>query len=75
MEPYLSSLLCGFRNGYDAQHVLVRMLEKKKRSLDKGEDIGTILIDLTKALDCIKHDLLLGKLDAYSFSREALCLV
>ena len=75
MGPYLSSLLCGFRKGYNAQHPLVRMLEKWKTSLDNRENVGAILMDLSKAFDCIKHDLLLAKLDAYGFSREALRLV
>ena len=75
MQSYLSSLLCGFRKGYNAQHALVRMLEKWKTSLDKGENVGAILMDLSKAFDCIKHELLIAKLDAYGFSHEALCLV
>ena len=75
MGPYLSSLFCGFRKGYNAQHALVRMLEKWKASLDNGANIGAILMDLSKAFDCIKHDLLLAKLSAYGFSREALLLV
>ena len=75
MQSYLSSLLCGFRKGYNAQHALVRMLEKWKTSLDKGENVGAILMDLSKAFDFIKHDLLIAKLDAYGFSYEALCLV
>ena len=75
ISSYLSSLLCGFRKGYNTQHALIRMLEKWKGSLDNGENIGAILMDLSKAFDCIKHDLLLAKLDAYGFSREALCLV
>ena len=75
ISSYLSSLLCGFRKGYNTQHALIRMLEKWKGSLDNGENIGAILMDLSKAFDCIKHDLLLAKLDAYGFSREALSLV
>ena len=51
------------------------MLEKWKTSLDNGENIGAILMDLSKAFDCIRHDLLLAKLNAYGFSREALRLV
>ena len=44
-------------------------------SLGNGANIGAILMDLSKAFDCIKHDLLLAQLGAYAFSREALRLV
>ena len=43
--------------------------------LDTGENVGAILMDLSKMFDCIKHDLLLAKLHAYGFSRESLSLV
>ena len=43
--------------------------------VDNGENIGAMLLDLSKVSDCIKHDLLLAKLDAYGFSRKALCLI
>ena len=75
ITPFLSTLLCGFRKGFNTQHALIRMLEKWKVSLDNGEDVGAILMDLSKAFDCIKHDLLLAKLYAYGFSRESLSLV
>ena len=75
IEPCLSSILCSFHKGYNAQHALVRVLEKWKSSLDSGESIRAILMDLPKAFDCIRHDLLLAKLDAYRFSRESLCLM
>ena len=75
MSPYLSWLLCGFRKGYNAQHALMRAIENWKACLDNGGKIGAIFMDLSKAFDCIRHDLLIAKLHAYGFSREALLLV
>ena len=75
ITPFLSSLLCGFRKGYNAQHALVRLLEKFKISLDEGGKAGAVLMDLSKAFDCIRHDLLIAKLHAYGFSRKALTLI
>ena len=75
ITPFLSSLLCGFRKGYGAQHALVRLLEKFKISLDEGGKAGAVLMDLSKAFDCIRHDLLIAKLHAYGFSQEALTLI
>ena len=37
--------------------------------------VGTILMDLSKAYDCIPHDLLIAKLEAYGFNRKAIRLI
>ena len=58
-----------------AQYALVRPLEKFKISLDEGGKAGAVLTDLSKAFDCIRHDLLIAKLHSYGFSYEALTLV
>ena len=41
---------CGFRNGYNAQHCLMVILEKKD-SRDKGEEFGAFFTDLSKLFD------------------------
>ena len=72
MQNKFSKLLCGFRKGFSTQIALTKLLQKWQQSLDKKEIIGTVLIDLSKAYDCIQHDLLLAKLEAYCFSEKAL---
>ena len=75
MNKNLSHFLCGFRKGYSAQHALLALIEKWKSSLDKNEYAGAVLMDLSKAFDCLNHDLLLAKLHAYGFSKNSLALI
>ena len=44
------------------------------KHLDIKGIVGTILMDLSKAYNCIPHDLLIAKLEAYEFNRKALRL-
>ena len=71
MQNKFSDLLCGLRKGFSTQVALIKLLQKWQQSLDNKEIIGTVLIDLSKAYDCIQHDLLLAKLEAYGFSKRA----
>ena len=75
MAQYLSPYLCGFRKGYSTQHCLMSMLDKWSKSLDKHDNVAAILTDLSKAFDCLNHELLIAKLDAYGFSHSALTFV
>ena len=74
-DNIFSKYLCGFRRGHSTQHCLLFMLEKLKKALDKGQTTGILLTDLTKAFDCISHDILIAKLNAYGFSKMALNLI
>ena len=71
----LSPYLCGFRKGYNAQHALLRLKNQLNKSLDRKENIGLIMMDLSKAFDCIPHNLLIAKLYAYGFDKNSLSLI
>ena len=61
-EPLFKETFCGFRKAHSKQHALFKLLTSWQNSLDTGGFVGSILIDLPKAYDCLPHDLLLPKL-------------
>ena len=79
MQTYFDNLLakyqCGFRKGFNAQHCLVSMIEKWKESVDSGGAFGALMTDLSKAFDCLHHELLVAKLDVYGFDIKSVKLI
>ena len=75
MDPLLSKYQCGYRRGFIAQNCLLAMLEKWKSLVDKEKAFGVLLTDLSKAFDCLLHELIIAKLNAYGFSLSALKLI
>ena len=79
MIPYfnkiLSNFLSAYRDPYSCQHVLLRLIETWRKCLDKSSLVGAILMDLSKAFDCLPHDLSKAKLEAYGVTKDALKLI
>ena len=60
MEAYFKTILSpkqfGFRKGFSAQHCLISLIEKWKKSIDNGGPFGALITDLSKAFDCLSHE-------------------
>ena len=71
-EKILSRYQFGFQKGHSTQQCLLVMIEKWHQSLDKGGHYGALVTNLSKAFDCLSHDLLIAKSHAYGFDIPAL---
>ena len=74
LDETLSLFIPAYRKSYGTQHVLI-MVEEWRIKLDNDYIVGAILMDLSKAFDCIPHDLLIAKLHAYGLDENALVFI
>ena len=74
-DKYFSPFILAYRKRYSIQQVLIRLLEKWREKLDKNFIASAVLMDLSKAFDCIPHDLIIAKLAAYGIERVTLRLI
>ena len=72
VNTILSDKISAYRKGYSSQHVLLKLTEEWRKHLDRNQIVGAVLMDLSKAFDCIPHDLLIAKLSAYGFDKNTL---
>ena len=67
METYIGSLIyLALRKDNDGN---------VKKAIDEKRIAGDILTDLSQAFDCLNHNLLLAKLNAYSFDNSSLNVI
>ena len=74
-EDLFSKYQCGFRKVLNAQHCLIKLIEKWGEYLDQGLEFGALLTDLSKDFDCLPHDLFIAKLNAYGVDISLLSLI
>ena len=75
LDTTLSVFIGAYRRAYGTQHVLIRLLEDWKTKLDNDYIASALSMDLSQAFDCIPHDLLIAKLNAYDMDENALVLI
>jgi retron-type reverse transcriptase len=74
-DSHFHTFLSAFRKGYGCQTALLKVIEDWKKALDQNKYVAAILMDLSKAFDCLPHDLLILKLKTYGVSPSALNLI
>jgi hypothetical protein len=74
-ENIFNPYLCAFGRGNGYQKTLLMLLEDWRNALDKNQYVAAVLMDLSKAFDCLPHDILLDKLLAYGMSTDSVSLL
>ena len=74
-DNIFSPSLFAFRKCISCQTILLKMMEDWRKALDDRKYVGAVLMDLSKAFDCMPHNLLIAKLHAYGLSNEAITLM
>ena len=59
MNNILNKLLCVFHKPYSTQNTIFQLLQAWQKELDNSGFIRALLMDLSKAYDCLPHDLLI----------------
>lgn len=78
LSLYLDSNNClcdcqyGFRRKCSSVQAVSKIVSEVVEALERGEHVGVIMCDLTKAFDCVSHQLLLKKLARYGVRGIAL---
>ena len=75
MENVFQPQISTYRKSYNSQHVLIRLIEEWREYFNKDIFVGAVITDLSKVFDCIPHDLLIAKLEAYGLGEKVLSYI
>ena len=56
-----------FIKSHSTVHTLINIVERIRESLDDGEFVCGVFVDLQKAFDTVNHEILLSKLNHYEW--------
>ena len=73
-----AEILCeqqhGYRKGHSTVKAIVTFMEEVFAGMDRSAKSSAIFLDLSKAFDCVNHDILINKLHYYGIRGNALDL-
>ena len=74
-EKIPSKYQTGFRKVFNPQTYVLAIIDKFRKSLNQRGEYVALLTDLSKAFDCLPHDLIIAKLHACGFGMPSLRLM
>ena len=75
LSQHAEGFLNKTRKVHSTKHVFSKLLQSWQKELDYGGFVETILMDLSKAYDCVPHALLVAKLECYGLDELSLMLM
>ena len=68
LEILYSEFISAYRKSIGCNSTLMYLVETWREALDKDQYVGVVMMDLSKAFDCLPHKLIVEKLARYCFS-------
>ena len=62
----------GFRRGHSTEQAITQLNNWVLESMDEGKVTGLLFVDISKAFDCLNHEVLLRKLEHLGLSERSL---